>query len=450
MVGSNVVDTIVARARIAMPCLTDDVAANAPAPARGKAYTWDSDADGRVGSATKGFALRITSGGAKTWVLRYRTTDDGIQREHKIGRWPKLRAEPARKGAEQRAKEIAQGGDPQGQRVAARKAAKLEREGAVLVDALIVRFMEEHVSKRRASTQDGYRRIIQGHIQPAIGHMQVRKVTEADIEAIHRKITKAGHKHQANRVVAIMSKMFGLALRWRMRTDGVNPCKGIERHFEGHRERYLTTDEANRLLAELDRHHDARSADAIRLLMLTGARRSEVLGMSWGDLDLDDKKTWTRRAENSKGKRASTVPLSPPATELLLAIRAEQIRNRPVLGEFVFPSAASKSRHLVEIKKFWRQVTKAAGLTDIRVHDLRHSFASILVSKGASLPLIGSLLAHRSVASTARYAHLALDAQRAAVDMVGETYAPSREAPQPPLPPAPVLPFIKPRGKKIS
>jgi integrase len=104
-------------------------------------------------------------------------------------------------------------------------------------------------------------------------------------------------------------------------------------------------------------------------------------------------KTWTRRAENSKGKRASTVPLSPPATELLLAIRAEQIRNRPVLGEFVFPSAASKSRHLVEIKKFWRQVTKAAGLTDIRVHDLRHSFASILVSKGASLPLIGSLLA---------------------------------------------------------
>jgi integrase len=241
----------------------------------------------------------------------------------------------------------------------------------VRVDALIVRFMEEHVSKRRASTQDGYRRIIQGHIQPAIGHMQVRKVTEADIEAIHRKITKAGHKHQANRVVAIMSKMFGLALRWRMRTDGVNPCKGIERHFEGHRERYLTTDEANRLLAELDRHHDARSADAIRLLMLTGARRSEVLGMSWGDLDLDDKKTWTRRAENSKGKRASTVPLSPPARELLLAIRAEQIRNRPVLGEFVFPSAASKSRHLVEIKKFWRQVTKAAGLTDIRVHDLR-------------------------------------------------------------------------------
>jgi Phage integrase family len=141
---------------------------------------------------------------------------------------------------------------------------------------------------------------------------------------------------------------------------------------------------------------------------------------------------------------------SPPATELLLAIRAEQIRNRPVLGEFVFPSAASKSRHLVEIKKFWRQVTKAPGLTDIRFHDLRHSFASILVSKGASLPLIGSLLAHRSVASTARYAHLALDAQRAAVDMEGETYAPSREAPQPPLPPAPVLPFIKPRAKKIS
>jgi integrase len=204
---------------------------------------------------------------------------------------------------------------------------------------------------------------------------------EADIEKIHRTISRAGHKHQANRVVAIMSKMFGLALI-RARASSATSRDTAKR--------YLTTDEANGLLAELDRHHDARSVDAIRLLMLTGARRSEVLGMSWGDLDLDDKKTWTRRAENSKGKRASTVPLSPPATELLLAIRAEQIRNRPVLGEFVFPSAASKSRHLVEIKKFWRQVTKAAGLTDIRVHDLRHSFASILVSKGASLPLIGS------------------------------------------------------------
>jgi hypothetical protein len=115
--------------------------------------------------------------------------------------------------------------------------------------------------------------------------------------------------------------------------------------------------------------------------------------MSWRDLDLDDKKTWTRRAENSKGKRASTVPLSRPATELLLAIRAEQIGNRPLLREFIFPSAASKSRHLVEIRKFWRQVTKAAGRTDIRVHDLRHSFASILVSKGASLPSIGTLSA---------------------------------------------------------
>jgi integrase len=262
-----------------MPYLTDDLARELPAPASGQKVHWDSDADGRPESATSGFGLRITAGNARAWILSYRT-DDGSQRRFKIGRFPKVKAELARKRAQELAAEIALGADPQGKRSDDRKAAR--------VNDLIERFDREHISKRKASTRDGYRRLIKLHVQPAIGHMKVRDVAYADIEALHRKLTKAGHRYQANRVVAVTSKMFTLAQRWQMRTDGINPCRNVERHREQARRRYLTTDELSRLLAALAKHPDLRSANTIRLLILSGARRGEVLGMKWRDLDLSE------------------------------------------------------------------------------------------------------------------------------------------------------------------
>jgi integrase len=235
---------------------------------------------------------------------------------------------------------------------------------------------------------------------------------------LHRKITRSGARYAANRCVAILSKMFSLAMRWQMRDD--NPCKGIERNKEHHRRRYLSGDELGRLVRALAEHPDRQVANAVRLLLLLGARRGEVLAMEWGALDLG-KGTWSKPPSSTKQNEHHQVPLSAPARALLAAIQEAQAAEHPKrpLGEFVFPSTASATGHLVEIKKAWASITKAAGISDLRLHDLRHSYASALASSGATLPLIGALLGHSSPTTTARYAHLFQDPMRAAAEKIG-------------------------------
>ena len=251
----------------------------------------------------------------------------------------------------------------------------------------------------------------------ALKHLKVSDINFSDIDALHSKITKAGHPYRANRVIAVASKMFSLAQRWNMRTD--NPCKGIERNDEYKRKRYLSADELTQLTKALASHPNKQTADIIRLLLLTGARRGEVLSMRWADLDLTTG-TWSKPASSTKQREAHEVPLSAPARQLLSEIRDEQARAHPrrPLSEYVFPGGGNAG-HVVEVKRAWRQLCKAAGITGLRIHDLRHSFASQLASGGASLPLIGALLGHSNPATTHRYSHLFDDPQRAAVERVG-------------------------------
>jgi integrase len=205
--------------------------------------------------------------------------------------------------------------------------------------------------------------------------------------------------------------MFSLAIKWQMRSD--NPTKGIERNPEHKRRRYLKADELVRLTTALAAHPNQQAANIIRLLLLTGRRRMEAMSARWSDLDLTAG-IWSEPASSSKRKSTPEVPLSGPARQLLTDIAGKQ---KP-LGEFVFPGD-SKQGHVIEIAKAWRTICEAAGITGLRVHDLRHNFASQLASDGASLPLIGALLGHSSPATTARYAHLFIDPQRAAVERVG-------------------------------
>jgi len=206
--------------------------------------------------------------------------------------------------------------------------------------------------------------------------------------------------------------MFSLAIRWGMRAD--NPAKGIERNPETGRKRYLKGDELARLVTALAAHPDRQAADIVRMLLLTGARRGEVFAMRWADIDLTEG-TWTKPGSTTKQKTEHIAPLSAPARQLLAEISDKQ---RKPLGTFVFPGD-SATGHAVELKRAWRTICKAADITGLRVHDLRHSFASQLVSGGASLPLIGALLGHSNPTTTARYAHLFQDPQRAAVEKVG-------------------------------
>jgi integrase len=268
--------------------------------------------------------------------------------------------------------------------------------------------------------------------------MKVNDVTLTDTERLCRAVTEAAGPYQANRVGAIGSVLFTAALRWALRSPALgNPFKHLERHKEHHRRRYPKHDELHRLVSELAKHPDRQSANAILLLMYTGARRGEVLGMKWADISLADG-TWRRKAGDLKQARDHDVPLSPQALQLLRSIANEQTEKaKTALGEYVFPSVASKSKHLVVIRRLWRNVVKAAELGDLRIHDLRHGFASQLVSAGASLPLIGSLLGHSSPTVTQRYAHLFSEVEREAVAAVGKIIQaaslPPSEPPEPTL-----------------
>jgi integrase len=203
--------------------------------------------------------------------------------------------------------------------------------------------------------------------------------------------------------------MFALAILWKMRTD--NPCKGVERNTESKRKRYLSKDERPRLLQALAETPDKQFVAAIMLLLLTGARRSEVLGMRWDGLTLtENKPEWIKPGSTTKQKTDHVVPLNEPARQLLASIERR--------GDYVFPSD-NRSGHLVEIKKAWAGLCQRAGITGLRLHDLRHSFASLLASGGASLPLIGALLGHASPVTTARYLHLFDNPQRVAVEKIG-------------------------------
>jgi integrase len=367
----------------------------------------------------------VTAAGHRSFVLNYRTRG-GRERRYTIGDaggeggWT---IGAARIRARELRRLIDGGGDPLGE-------IEAEREAPTVAD-LIERFEQEHLTRKRASTAAEYKHILDKHVGPHFGeHVKVADVTHDDIIRLHSRITKAGHPYRANAMVRVASKMFSLATRWNMRPD--NPCRGIERNYESKRRRYLSGDELARLTAALAKHPDKQSANVFRLLLLTGARRGEVLAMRWADIDFGAK-LWSKQASTSKQRQDHVVPLSAPTLQLLSEIRAAQSSKKRALGEYVFPGRGN-AQHVVNVKRAWRSICKAAKISALRVHDLRHSFASQLASGGASLPLIGALLGHSNPTTTARYSHLFDDPQRKAVETVAAIIvAAGRPAPKPEL-----------------
>jgi integrase len=368
--------------------LTDKMVRALPAPERGNQITYDTE--------VKGFGARVTAAGAIAFVLNYRRKADGLERRYTIGAFPDWSVSAAREEAKRLKRHVDGGGDPVGEHVA-------DRSAPTVAD-LCVRFLDEHVPKLRAHTQVDYRSIVRNDIEPALGKLKVAAVDFEHVERLHAKISKRA-PIRANRVHAVLTTMFGLAVRWKLRTD--NPCRGVKRNYEAGRQRYLKPEELVRLTAALSADPDA---DVFRLLMLTGARKGEALFAKWDQFDLAAG-VWTKPYTATKQKREHRVPLAAPVRELLGRLY-EHSGDSP----WVFPG---RSGAHADLRYSWRRICKAAGITGLRIHDLRHSFASQLVSSGASLPLIGALLGHSSPATTHRYAHLFDDPQRAAVERVG-------------------------------
>ncbi len=277
--------------------LTDGLIRRLPVPDRGNRITYDDD--------VAGFGARITAGRARSFILNYRTRG-GRERRITIGSWPDWRATQARDEARRLKQRIDQGADP---------LAEVEGERAApTVADLCDRFEAEHVLRKRPNTADQYRIMIPAYIRPHLGGRKVSDVTYVYVDRLHRRITAQGYAYRANRVVAVLSKMFSLAVRWQMRSD--NPCKGIERNSEDARRRYLAADELQRLTATLARFNDRQAANIFRILLLTGARKNEALGMRWADVDLGAG-VWNKPAAITKQKRDHSTPLSAPARQLL-------------------------------------------------------------------------------------------------------------------------------------
>ena len=372
------------------PGLSDAAAAALTPPATGNRIKYDGG----------GFGVRVTAAGAKSFVLNYRT--GRRERRITIGSYPDWTVAQARAQAAVLRRQVDVGEDPMAERHTART--------APLVRDLVARFDAEHIANKRPGTQDGYRRLLRLHVAPLLGQVPVADVTHADLAKLHRRLVNGGTPSAANRAIAVLGKMFALAVKWGMRAD--NPARGIERVPEHPRERYLSAEELARLGAVLDAHPERASANAVRLLLLTGARRNEVLHATWDQFYLDAG-VWTKPAASTKQAKLHRVPLSPQAMALLAAMR------EAATGRFLFPGQSAE-RPLVDIKRFWAAACRQPGIEGARLHDLRHTYASVLVSSGLSLPIIGALLGHSQPSTTARYAHLMDDPLRRATTLAGK------------------------------
>lgn len=380
-----------------------------PGPTDGRPYVIHYD------SELPGFGLRVTRAGARSFVLNYRAR--GVERRMTIGSLPaNLTAEETRKlidATRKKAERLKSGAKYDG---ADPMAARHEDRAAATMADLAQRYIEEHAPKKRPRSQAGDKAMIDRLILPAMRSKRVADIRFADVDGLHRKVTKAGAPIMANRVVALLSKMFSLAVKWQLRAD--NPAKGVERNPEERRQRYLTTDELSRLSAELATHKAKASANAVRLLLLTGARRGEVLGAAWDQFDLGAG-IWTKPSSHTKQKKEHRVPLSGPARQLLATMHANAEtaakKDRTEISPFVFPGTA-KGKAQNDLKHFWASVCKSAKISGVRIHDIRHTYASVLASSGQTLPIIGQLLGHTNPNTTARYAHLFDDPLRAATE----------------------------------
>jgi integrase len=373
-----------------------------PAPAAGQAVYWDAD--------LTGFGLRISDRGTRTYFVQ-RRSPDGRQIKATIGRHGVWRAEKARARAKVLLGQIAAGVDPAADRRAIRAVEK-ERRSAPTAAALLERYMAEHAErKKRVSSVQSDRSLINRHILPELGRRKVADITQPDVEQLHRQITVTA-PIAANRAVALLSKAMSLAIRWDWRSD--NPCRGIERNPEERRERYLTPSELGRLCDALNRRHDRPEAACIAFLMLTGARRGETLTARWRDFD-PGAGVWTKPSAHTKQKRTHRIPISSAARAVLVQVAGQFAPDEPPTDAYVFGGPEMIRR----MRGMWEAVRDEARLPGLRLHDLRHAYASVLASGGMSLPIIGALLGHTTSTTTARYAHLLDDPLRQATERVG-------------------------------
>jgi integrase len=400
----------------------------------------------------RGFAVRVLPSGKRYYIVQYRI---GTRyRRMSLGQHGVLTAETARTKAFKLLAAVKDGKDPAGDRREGRK--------ALTVAELAQRFDKEHIAVRlKPGTAREYRRNLRRFVLPAIGKLKVAGVTKADIARFHHDLRHI--PYQANRNLEVISKMFNLSELWGLRPDGSNPRRHIKKYTEEKRERYLSSAELAALgealsRAEQEGVEDRYAIAAIRLLIFTGCRLNEIMTLKWSYVDFTAR--CLRLPDSKTGARV--VHLGAPALQVLSALERQSDNPWVICGK-------KPGARRTDLQPLWRRFRRRAtvrfwargegtpeaalvarvehergrepthddclvtaekeslelptGLADVRIHDLRHSFASGAVALGESLPMIGKLLGHTQVQTTARYAHLAADPVKAAAERVSSNIA---------------------------
>jgi integrase len=381
------------------------------------------DADQR---SPPGFLLRVTPAAARldadprgrSWALNYRLVDTGRERRLTIGETASWPISVARERAAELRREIAIGGDPLGQRE--------EKRAEATVIELVERYIAERLPVKATRTVREERGLIRQWIIPELGQKKLSAVERADAERLHRKITATGTQIRANRALSTLSAIFKAAVDWKLRSD--NPCRGVKQHREHSRARYLDAAEITRLTAVLDevRDQERDAVDCIEFLLLTGCRRGEALLSHWRDIDLQAG-AWLKPASTVKTRREHRVPLAPQAVALLQQRLADRRATPLRPGDtlvFQLTAGDQKARE-GKLDRAWQRIRIKAGLEGVRLHDLRHTTASLLVGQGLSLPVIGAMLGHSRAQTTMRYSHLADQPLRDAAEIVGRLVRPA-------------------------
>ncbi len=391
--------------------------------ANGRDYVaWDSD--------LPGFGVRVRPSGTKSYIAVYRAGSGrkAPLRKLTIASAAKLTPEEARAEAKRAIGAAATGADP--------AASKADERKTLTVSNLIQHFLTDHVeAKRKAGTVGHYRDILDRIIRPEIGTMKADKVRRSDIARLHLKWKRT--PYQANRILAITASMYAFAGKRGLLPEKINPVRGIEKYSEKGRERFLSTEELERLgaavrMAEREgiawlvdetkataKHVpkkarrtiiDPHASAALRLLLFTGCRLREILHLKWKEVDMERGLLFL--SDSKTGRK--TIILNAPALAVLAGL--------PRVGNYVVAGFSADSPR-ADLKRPWVMVTRQAGLEGLRLHDLRHSFASFGAGGGLGLPIVGKLLGHANATTTARYAHLDADPLRRASNAIASTIA---------------------------
>lgn len=352
----------------------------------------------------RGFMLEVRCSGGKTYYQRY-TDDRGRERQFKIGPADVLSLAAARRKARTTAAEALIGTDPQERRAELRRI-------PTLAELVQDRYLPHVKSYKRSWCTD--ETVLRVHVLPTLGSQYVDLVRAEPIAALVERMRQQGYATgTTNRVVIVLRHVFNLARKWRVPGVTENPTAGINLAPDVNRERFLSLEEAQRLIASIEQDENEVAAKAILLLLLTGGRRNEITYARWEYVDWNKK---TLLVPLSKSGKPRSIALNAVAIELLNSIR------RDSTSAYVFPSPVT-GKPSPSLYFPWQRIRTRAGLPDLRLHDLRHSFASFLVNKGVSLYVVQGLLGHAHTRYTQRYAHLTPDTLREAAEAVGDVIA---------------------------